>query len=269
MDSRRTRPRIAIAVGLLSLVAWLGGGSLVATGCAATGAGAGASAHSERVRSTAARRHRVARRSRRRAPARVVRVSEDSTATWVTAVATGVAAFAAILAFAVAVLTIVDNRRTTKERITYESVERLEDLELISHQAVMSSFLRGGFQPPSVPDASWANMTEPERIAVGPAMWQHLSSSSSVEDRKTVLQILAFPNMLETLAGMYNHGLLDYGVVKTRVENQAISFWTRAEWWIEAVREHDGERIFKDLEVMMEDLATRERPQPYNRETRL
>lgn len=200
---------------------------------------------------------------------------ESTTAAWITAIATGIGALSAALALVGAAVTIFENRRavheqfahashTARQRLTYESVARFEDLGLIENQAVMSSFLRGGFQPPSISDAIWETMDRDARLAAAPNTWQHLRDSSSVEDRKTVLQILAFPNMLEGLAGMYNHGLLDYGIVKTRIEAEANNFWDRAKWWIDELRlQYEDNKIFRDMEVMISDLATRERPSPY------
>jgi hypothetical protein len=179
----------------------------------------------------------------------------STTAEWITAIA-------AALAFFGAAFTIVDNRRTARQRVTYEYIARLEAPALIEHQAVMSSFLRGGLRPPSVPETRWATMGEAERLDAVPAVWEHLSGSSSVDDRRTVLQILAYPNMLEGLAGMYNHGLLDRRIVKVEVESEAKSFWERAKWWRDELKEGDG-NTFRDLEVMIEDLAKRKRPRPY------
>lgn len=161
-------------------------------------------------------------------------------------------------------MTLWLNRRTARERLTYDSGARFEATDLIESKAIMSSFLRGGMQPPTVSDAAWAAMTDDERLATGPGMWLHLTSSSDPGDRETVFHILAFPNMLESYAGMYNHSLLDAGIVKTRVWHEATSFWELGKWWIDAVRSQgDDETIFKDLQTMLEDLAKQSRPKPY------
>jgi hypothetical protein len=128
----------------------------------------------------------------------------------------------------------------------------------------MSSFLRGGLQPRSVSDADWDAMDQDARLATGSAMWAHLVASSAIEDRKKVLQILAFPNMLESYAGMYNHKLLDAGIVKTRVEAEATSFWDLGKWWVDEVRTQSGDAtLFRDIETMLADLTKHKRPKPY------
>jgi hypothetical protein len=218
--------------------------------------------------------HRGSRRQHRPLNVLVSEGAHDSTAALVTAGATSLAALAAVFAFVVAWLTVHDNRRTerkrreddsltARERLTYEYVGRLEDLALTDHKAVMASFLRGGFRPPGMRDADWQAAKAEGPVAAGLAAWEYLSSSESVEDRRAVLQIVAFPNMLETIAGMYNHGLLDYGIVKTRIENQATTFWKQAEWWIEALQRQYDDETLKDLRVMIDDLPKQVKPSPY------
>jgi hypothetical protein len=162
---------------------------------------------------------------------------------------------------------IVENRRVARRRLTYELVGRLEDLDLIKHQALMSSFLRGGLRPPSISEADWATMDETARVDTRADTWRHLSNSTAVEDRETVLRILAFPNMLEGLAGMYNQKLLDSSIVKTRVEGEAKDFWTHAAKWIDGLRsqyvDYEGDKIFVDLEIMLRKLAEQKRPRQY------
>jgi hypothetical protein len=181
-----------------------------------------------------------------------------------TAIAAGIGAIAACLALYGAWTTIKDTRRTVRERVTYESGVRFEMPELIKHKALMSSFLRGGLQPPSVSDVEWAAMNQDERLKAAADLWTELSESSALEDRERVLQILAFPNMLEAYAGMYNHDLFDVGIVKTRVQAEATSFWELGKWWVDEVRKQgDDQTIYRDLEVMIEDLAKQARPSPY------
>lgn len=140
-----------------------------------------------------------------------------------------ITAIAAVLAFCGAAYAIFDNRGTARQRVTYEYIARLEAPELIEHQALMSSFLRGGLRPPKTSDEEWADIEKDEqaRCAAAAGLWTELSESASVDDRKTVMQILAYPNMLEGLAGMYNHGLLDPRIVKVEVGSEAESFWAR------------------------------------------
>lgn len=179
----------------------------------------------------------------------------STAAEWVTAVAAG-------LALIGAAFTIWDNRRAVRQRVTHESVARLEAPELIESKAVMSSFLRGGLRPPGISEAIWLTMDDEARRDAAPLVWEHLCDSSALEDRRTVQQILAYPNMLEGLAGMYNDGLLDPGIVKTEVEAEATNFWGRAKWWLDLVRSPDN-NVFDDLKLMIEKLEKVERPRPY------
>lgn len=182
----------------------------------------------------------------------------SATAQWITAIS-------AIVALLGALVTILDSRRTTRQRLAYEYVARLEDPMLIEHQATMSSFLRGGLQPPSISDAQWEAMNSAARAETAEGVWNHLSTSPDVDDRKTLLQILVYPNMLEGLAGMYNHGLLDRRIIKTHVESEARDFWEAAGWWLDLIRSEPESNTFRDIEVMMDDLAKRKRPPWYHR----
>jgi hypothetical protein len=212
-------------------------------------------------------------RGLRRAPGRRGRdtapgTRSPTTAEQGTADATIAAAAIAFLALLGAVFGIVENRRVARRRLTYDLVGRLEALDLISHQALMSSFLRGGLRPPNVSEITWAAMNEQARLDARTETWQQISNSTAEEDRETVLRILAFPNMLEALAGMYNQKLLDRSIVKTRVEGEAKDFWTHAAWWIDGLRsqyaEYEGDKIFVDLEIMLRKLATQKRPRHYH-----
>ncbi len=95
-------------------------------------------------------------------------------------------------------------------------------------------------------------------------MWRHLNDSSEVADRKTLLQILVYPNMLDGLAGMYNQGLLDRKIIRSHVESEAKNFWTAASWWLDEVRSEPESNIYRDIEVMLMDLAKRKRPSWYH-----
>jgi hypothetical protein len=140
-------------------------------------------------------------------------------------------------------------------------VERIGNLQLVEHQAVMSSFLRGGMRPPGVSDMKWAKMKAQADVEGREATWRHLVTSPSVEDRRTVVQILAFPNTLEALAGMYNQRLLNRGIVKVHVEGQARSFWDHASWWVLQLRtEAKSNYPLEDLDKMLKNLQKRKRP---------
>lgn len=104
-------------------------------------------------------------------------------------------------------------------------------------------------------------MGEDARLAAAPLMWEHLYGSSGLDDRRTVVQIMAFPNMLEEVAGMYNDGLLDPKIVKTAVEAEANNFWDRASWWLPIIRSPES-NVFDDLKLMIEKLDKVKRPRP-------
>ncbi len=153
-----------------------------------------------------------------------------------------------------------------RERLTFESIARLEDLG-IEYQAMMASFLRGGLRPPGVQEADWDELNEPARLATRMDTWKHLNGSPAFEDRETLLQILAYPNLLEGIASMYNHGLLDPGIVKTRIEARADSFWTLGEWWVKEIRLlYKNDALYVDLEAMLKTLKEQKRPSPYERD---
>ena len=176
----------------------------------------------------------------------------STTAEWITAIAALVALFGAAV-------TILDNRRTARQRITYEYLARLEDPALIEIQATMSSFMRGGMRPEGISVEQWSTMEE-ARLEIAKDTWQQLCSSPSVRDRETILRIVAYPNMLEGLAGMYNDGLLDRRIVKTHVESEAKNFCDVAGWWLKELRPDPQSNTFRDIEVMLGDLAERKRP---------
>ncbi len=175
-------------------------------------------------------------------------------------------AFLALLATAGG---ISRSRFQARQRLTYEVVGRLEDLALMEHRALTSSFLRGGLRPPKVPEPVWATMGEQERLESRADVWEQISNSSAVEDRETVLRIVAFPNMLEAIAGMYNQRLINHRVVKTRVAGEAQDFWQRAGWWIDMLRAqykgYEGDNIFVDLEIMLRRLDEGARPRQYKK----
>jgi hypothetical protein len=195
--------------------------------------------------------------------AEVIREAHSSTSPeWIAAIATAVAAVVAVVAvlfgYRAARGTIEEGRNLARQRVTYESVARLEDPELLESKAVLASFLHGGLRPLPIDDATWEAMAKEKRIA---ATWKHLSESASPGDRRTVFQILAFPNILESIASMYNRELLDRGIVKTAVEWMAADFWKRAASWIDELQAADA-KTFTDLDAMVHRLAVEERSTP-------
>ena len=178
-----------------------------------------------------------------------------------TAEATKDAAIISALALALALIGIFGNRFQARQRLTYDWVERIGDLQLIESKAVMASFLRGGLPPPGMSDADWAAKGGQADVKQREEIWKALSTSSFRDDRRTVLQILALPNMLEALAGMYNQHLLSPGIVKAHVGGQADWFWTQAKWWVAQLETEDPKgHPFEEIDKMLKDLETRNRP---------
>jgi hypothetical protein len=187
-----------------------------------------------------------------------------TTAEWMTAIGTIGAGGAAILALLGAAVTILDNRKTACRRTTHEYISRLLDPDLLPLEATMTAFLRGGMCPPGISRRRWRSMSPEARRDSAKALWRHLGRSSSLEDRRKLLEILAYPNLLEGLASMYNEGLLDRGMVKAQVEVDAQSFLRAGRWWIDQVREDGGDpNTFRDIEAMIQDLAKRKLPKWY------
>jgi hypothetical protein len=184
----------------------------------------------------------------------------------VTAAGALIAALVALGGLLLAWRTLSDNRRTAEDQLdqstriasqqrTFDAVARLQDLALIEHQAVMSAFLRAGMCPPSVTEESWRAMSPERRLEETKAEWARLSDSPWETDRKTVLQILAFPNMLEALADMYNRKLLDEEVAKVHLKFQANNFVSLAKWWIEELRlSPGGEKSYDQVKEMLKDM---------------
>jgi len=205
----------------------------------------------------------------------------NTTTDWFTAIATGVLAVATVVAAGAAITAIVYARRTIKagressqaqidhdraearSRLTHEYVAKLENLELIECQALTSSFVRGGIRSPRIPSLRWAFMTPIARQDAARAYWRSLSATSALGDRKMVMRLLAYPNLLEGLASAYNEDLLDRHVIKAQVEVEANSFWNAAKWWVDQLRDEWGADTFRDIEVMIKDLASQAAPDWY------
>jgi hypothetical protein len=192
-----------------------------------------------------------------------------TTADWITAVGTAVTALAALAALVGAWLTIRQNRKTARadhetacRQATFEYLGKLERVSSGPAFATMSSFLRGGICPPGVRPRAWARMPRETQIASSRQWWHELVDSPAEEDRALMAHICAYPNTLESLASMYNHGLLDSKIVKSEVESQAKGYLKVAEWWIEMLRE-TSKANYQDTLVMMKSLAEREKPSWY------
>jgi hypothetical protein len=95
--------------------------------------------------------------------------------------------------------------------------------------------------------------------------WARLRNSSKEADRTKVLTIVALPNLLEEIAGMYNQNLLDRAIVKTHVEAVVHHVWgKKSSWWFKRLRSDPASNVYQDLAKMMPDLELRRRP-PWHR----
>jgi hypothetical protein len=186
-----------------------------------------------------------------------------ATSGWLTTGGTLAAGAAALLALTGAAITICDNRRTARRRTTHEYIGRLLDPELLPFEARITAFLRGGIRPPEIPALRWRYMGQDARRNSARAFWIRLNRSSSLADRRMLLEILAYPNLLEGIASMYNGDLLDREMVKAQLEVDARSFWHAAGWWIAQLREENGDDTFRDIEVMIDDFDQQSLPEWY------
>jgi hypothetical protein len=122
----------------------------------------------------------------------------------------------ALLALVVAVVQILTARSAARQALTYNYTNRFSSPELLRyHQKTGELFA------PSDDDAD-------ERYR------QFLELS-----RADQLAALVIPNLLEELAGMYNHGLLDKKIAKDFFGEIARDLWEHGFWLIERWRQTD------------------------------
>ena len=100
----------------------------------------------------------------------------------------------------------------------------------------MTAVFRGALRPPSITPEAWEAMSDERRRNTVPEMWRYLTESSDPSDRERLLSVLVTSNMLEGLAGMYNRGLLDRGIVKTALESEARDLWESFSKWLAVVQ---------------------------------
>lgn len=179
---------------------------------------------------------------------------------YATATTEWIGAVAALAALCGAAATILQARRVARRNLTYQYVSHFTTPEFRTLMADSTGFLACREAPPGIPSEEWSGFDTTERERRQWARWEQLKSSPLRTDRERVLTILALPNQLEDLAGMYNHDLLDRAVVKTHLEALVDTFWTRSSWWIEQVRRDPNSNVYQDLSKMLPDLRRRKRP---------
>jgi hypothetical protein len=167
------------------------------------------------------------------------------------------AAVAAVLGAAVA---IFQTRRATRQNNTYKYVDHFETPETRDLMAKSTAFFSCRERPPGISPAAWRALDSAERERRQWTRWEQLLRSERTADRRKVLELLAFPNQLESVAGMYNHHLLDRKVVKTHLAPMMETFWTRSAWWFDHVRSDPNTNTYQDLSKMLPDIRRRRRP---------
>jgi hypothetical protein len=171
-----------------------------------------------------------------------------------------ITAGAAVAAVLGAALTIHQARRAARQANTYKYVDFFETPEVRALMAEATAFFACREAPPGISRQAWQALDVAERQRRQWTRWEQLLNSQSQFDRKKVLNLLAFPNHLESVAGMYNHHLLDRKVVKTHLAPMMDAFWTRAAWWFDQVRGDPKTNTYQDLAKMLPDIRRRKRP---------
>jgi hypothetical protein len=181
--------------------------------------------------------------------------------TYATVATDWITAGAAVAALLGAAGTILQSRRIARRTQTYSYIARLTTPEFYKVLVDSTHFLACREVPPGWTPEAWANLDARSKQEEQWKRWEALGRSNLKIDREKFMSIVALPNQLEDVAGMYNHNLLDRAIVKTHVEAFAESFWRSANWWVEAMRQRDPMRnTYQDLALMLHDLRRRKRP---------
>jgi hypothetical protein len=180
---------------------------------------------------------------------------------YATVVTDWITAGAALTALLGAAATLLQGRRIARRNTTYEYVARFTTPEFRELLVDSAGFLACREAPPGTSPDEWRRLDSRERERRQWARWEQLRSSSLRSDHVKAQTILALPNQLEDLAGMYNHNLLDRAIVKTHAEALLEGFWSKSGWWIEQVRRDPNSNTYQDLAKMLPDLRQRQRPQ--------
>jgi hypothetical protein len=159
-----------------------------------------------------------------------------------------------------AVITIVNVRLNAQRAHTFEWIKQLDGAEFRSLQTEVGSFFSCREGPQDIAPEEWANLELETRQEKQWAEWERLLQSARPEDRTKLLGILAFANRLESLAGMYNHNLVDRDVVHTHAKALIDAFWVAAEWWIDRARDTPDSNRYQDLIKMRADLEQATNP---------
>jgi hypothetical protein len=140
-------------------------------------------------------------------------------------------ALAALAALAVAIAQILSARSAGRQTLTYNYTQRFSSPELLTYHE-----LTGELFAPNEADAN--------------ARYEEFTKKG----RGDQLAALVVPNLIEELAGMYNHGQLDKRIAEEFFGELARDIWTNGSWLIERWRKTDP-AYFQQWETMLKDMG--------------
>jgi hypothetical protein len=152
----------------------------------------------------------------------------------VTAIATAVVAFLALLALCGAMFQISQNRRVAREARLYDYMSRQNRVDEIPYEVRMADFLSLDGSSPDERIDEWARMSRLDRSELTHSL-----------------------NFWEELAGMYNRNLVEKSVVRDYFGWGVREYWKQAEWFINHLRKTQS-RFMCELETMCIDIWRRE-----------
>lgn len=145
--------------------------------------------------------------------------------------------------------------------MTYRMLAYLGGPDFIPTRVEAMQFLACRQPPPDVPLAEWEAMDDATREERQWERFLELQASRVEEDRRLVNTIVAVPNALEDLAGLYNHNLLHRPIMKTHGTLIVEGFWSQARWWLKRARKASKDpNTYVELERMIPDLRQQPRP---------
>jgi hypothetical protein len=140
-------------------------------------------------------------------------------------------ALAALFALIVAVAQILTARSATRQTLTYNYTQRFSSPELLRYHEKTAELF--------APSNDGADERYNRFLGLG---------------RADQLAALVVPNLLEELAGMYNHKLLDKKIAKDFFGDTAKDIWVGGSWLIDRWRQTDP-KYFEQWELMLEDMG--------------
>lgn len=145
----------------------------------------------------------------------------------------GVTALAALV---VAIVQIAQARSNSRQILTYNYTQRFSSPELLPFHQITGELL------------AKTEASEEERYR-----------EFTARSREDQLAALLIPNLIEELAGMYNHGLVDKKIAKEFFGEIAREVWINGAWLIERWRATDP-AYYKQWQEMLEAMGLLENP---------